>query len=655
MKKITAGFLVIILCLTELPLETLQVRAQSVTVSENTGFADLPDEMDMEMEEYVPEAVSDNTICTPENLELSEADEPDHADVYDNADGENTEPESVAEPPQAAVLTGVTADTYQSIKLIFEMDQSATGYEIYRGIKADESDMTLIRTIADNKTITYTDAGLNTGTTYYYKVRAYVSESDAGQNLYGDFSKTMSATPNLEQVENVKAASESYKSVVISFGSVDGADGYEIYYATSASGSYTLAGKTTGNLGIRFSHTKPALTTGKKYYYKVCAYRMVDGKTVTSPFSSVVNATPTLPEVTLKSVTAINYKTIKISYKKVTGAGGYVIYRSTKSDKGFKKIGTVKKGSTTTFKDKKCKTGVKYYYKVRAYRKVSGKTRYGGYSKVKKGQTGLSKPTQNKPVLTGGDTAFLSWSRVSGAEGYIVYRAENKSGTYKKVMTVSKGAQTSCEIAGQKNGKTYYYKVRAYFTLSGKKKYSPYSDIKKLLFNFYGYENESYTQRAQRIFGTNYYRKYGSKAAAEANMTTITIAVWDFNKTKTAKVTKYVSLTVHKNIAPTVQQIFKEIYEGEEQFPIKSIGGYSWRGDSSNSEHNQGLAIDINPEENYMIDGDTILSGKYWKPGEDPYSIPENSEVVTTMRKYGFFRGIWGDRRDYMHFSYFGT
>ena len=101
--------------------------------------------------------------------------------------------------------------------------------------------------------------------------------------------------------------------------------------------------------------------------------------------------------------------------------------------------------------------------------------------------------------------------------------------------------------------------------------------------------------------------------------------------------------------------IFKEIYEGKEKFPIKSVGGYSWRGNGSTSEHNQGTAIDINPNENYMIDDGRILAGSFWKPKKSKYSIPLNCETVRIMERYGFYRGFWGNRKDYMHFSYFGT
>lgn len=170
----------------------------------------------------------------------------------------------------------------------------------------------------------------------------------------------------------------------------------------------------------------------------------------------------------------------------------------------------------------------------------------------------------------------------------------------------------------------------------------------------YGYKGESTKSKALRIFNTTKKKKYKSAKEAKKYMTTITVKVWDFDSKK-KKVTKTKKMTVHKNIAPTVKKIFAEIYKGKEKFPIRSVSGYSWRGKNSKSEHNWGLAIDINPNENYMIDGKKVLAGKFWRPGKNAYSIKKNGDVVKAMNKYGFKWGHWGKRHDYMHFSYFGN
>jgi len=76
-------------------------------------------------------------------------------------------------------------------------------------------------------------------------------------------------------------------------------------------------------------------------------------------------------------------KQAKLTWKKVDGASGYEIYKATSKDGKYKKVTTIKKGSTKTYTEKKLTSKKTYYYKVRAYRTVSGKKVYSGYSAVK--------------------------------------------------------------------------------------------------------------------------------------------------------------------------------------------------------------------------------------------------------------------------------
>lgn len=169
--------------------------------------------------------------------------------------------------------------------------------------------------------------------------------------------------------------------------------------------------------------------------------------------------------------------------------------------------------------------------------------------------------------------------------------------------------------------------------------------------------DESYDERMARIFGEGVTeRKYASQQQAEQFQTTVSVKVWDINS-KGVKYTRTLQFKIHIALADTIEQIFAEIYANGEKFPIYSIGGYGWRGNTSSSEHCLGTALDINPNENYQCKNDgTALVGNYWKPGVDPYSIPANGIVVKTFEKYGFrWGGTFNSSKDYMHFSYFGT
>ena len=172
--------------------------------------------------------------------------------------------------------------------------------------------------------------------------------------------------------------------------------------------------------------------------------------------------------------------------------------------------------------------------------------------------------------------------------------------------------------------------------------------------------NSSFTKEEKCIFlfGESvkdprlYYN--GDRAAAEADMVDIWIKSWDLKKNG-EKYSREWKLTVHKNLADTVKAIFDEIYNGPEKFPIHEIYCYTWSG---KSEHSIGTAIDINWSENYYCDpyGNAIV-GNFWKPGENPSSIPPGGDVANAFAKYGYIWGInWNSGyKDYMHFSFFGT
>lgn len=164
------------------------------------------------------------------------------------------------------------------------------------------------------------------------------------------------------------------------------------------------------------------------------------------------------------------------------------------------------------------------------------------------------------------------------------------------------------------------------------------------------------------LFGDENKRRFADKAEAEANMTTVSFPVWKLDSSGN-KVSSTASLSIHAALADEVVAIFTEIYNDPEQFPIKDIGGYGWRGDSATGEHNCGTAIDINWNENYQIREGKIEAGSLWQPGTNAYSIDPNGSVVRIFAEHGWSWGgdAWAyssdDREgyhDYMHFSYMG-
>ena len=78
--------------------------------------------------------------------------------------------------------------------------------------------------------------------------------------------------------------------------------------------------------------------------------------------------------------------------------------------------------------------------------------------------------------VTSYNSVEVSWKRVKGVKGYIVYCSDRKNGKYKQVRKTTK---TKVHFSKLKQGKTYYYKVKAYRTADGQPVYGKYSKVVK--------------------------------------------------------------------------------------------------------------------------------------------------------------------------------
>lgn len=185
----------------------------------------------------------------------------------------------------------------------------------------------------------------------------------------------------------------------------------------------------------------------------------------------------TLSKPTVKASSS-SYNSNKLSWNKVKGASGYEVLRATSKTGTYKLVKTITSGSTVSYTDTKLATGKTYYYKVRAYRTVDKKRVYSSYSSIVSAKPVLKTPSVK--LTSGSKKATIKWEKISGASGYEVYRATSKSGKYSKIKTITKNSTVSYVNSSLTKNKTYYYKVRAYRTVNGKKIYSSYSVAKSV-------------------------------------------------------------------------------------------------------------------------------------------------------------------------------
>lgn len=131
---------------------------------------------------------------------------------------------------------------------------------------------------------------------------------------------------------------------------------------------------------------------------------------------------------------------------------------------------------TTSYQAKDLADGVKYTFRVTPYVTIGGKNYYGE-AKVSSAIYTLQKVVMGKVQKASKTKIALKWNNIPGESGYEIAQSTKKSKGYKVIKRI--GANKKTVKLKVKVKKTYYYKVRAYKTVDGKKVYGPWSSAKK--------------------------------------------------------------------------------------------------------------------------------------------------------------------------------
>jgi glutaredoxin len=188
-------------------------------------------------------------------------------------------------------------------------------------------------------------------------------------------------------------------------------------------------------------------------------------------------------KLSLSRVKEKNYHTVRLIWKKINTSKDYEIYRAEK--KSGKYI-SVKKLKSGVYSDSKVKAGKKYFYKIKTTSN-DGKVIWSGTKEI------YVKGTPNRPKLSIKKTKSkwtLTWGIIGdNSKGLQVYMKTSKKGKFVKVNEVNKlkKKRNKKGITGMSGSRssldkkvTYFFKVRTYAVVNGKKVYSRWPKVKKM-------------------------------------------------------------------------------------------------------------------------------------------------------------------------------
>lgn len=261
------------------------------------------------------------------------------------------------------------------------------------------------------------------------------------------------------KVKNLKGSNVD-DGVKLTWKKVAEATGYEIYKMNS-DGEFekieTIDDKTV------VSYTDNAVEAGSTYKYDVRSYT----DTKTGVVYCEANAKG-LSIVHTQITTSNKADGVQVKWTKVPKATKYKVYRKAVANEDEYTLLATVDAAKLSYKDKKVKNGVKYYYYVKP--DTSGTTNVGIHIYLKKQEIDTVTSPKAKQLK-------VSWNKNAKATGYrIRYSTSESFSSYKNIKVTSKDTLTRT-IKSLKANKKYYVKVQSYKTSSGKTYYSAWSDV----------------------------------------------------------------------------------------------------------------------------------------------------------------------------------
>ena len=277
-----------------------------------------------------------------------------------------THPEGVDRDSIKLINTDTT-----SMTLAWDVPTGANYYEVkYWLCDENEDSASTVSTATNSVQIT----GLKKNSRYNIKIYSYrmTSSGYKAGNYYTNKNNLNVLPTKVTGVENTKF----YTSINVAYfewNQSTSGDGYQ-YYIYDNSNKKILSGSTSSS-SLRVESNK--LKKNQFYRIKVRGYvTLANNQVKYGAWSDVVYFVKSPDQkVSVKQ----SGKNIKVSWNKVTGATNYTVYVSNKPNSGYKKVGTVKKTSTTIKKYGKSslKKGKTYYVRIVANKtvKVNGKNK----------------------------------------------------------------------------------------------------------------------------------------------------------------------------------------------------------------------------------------------------------------------------------------
>ncbi|MCI8669386.1 MAG: fibronectin type III domain-containing protein [Lachnospiraceae bacterium] len=263
------------------------------------------------------------------------------------------------------------------------------------------------------------------------------------------------------KVSGIKQSGCTKTQIIIEWNACGGnVDGYEIEKSESNKQSWSLLGKVASS-SIKIN----GLKSGEMYKYRVRAYKVVDGEKLYGYYSDSVVGKTAPDKVRNFRYSQSSSTKIQLKWNSQSGNSGYQIYKYSRNSGKYILLKTITGSSQYSWTNMYLKANTEYKYKIRSYVIINGKNYYGEFSDELKISTAPIRP-KYRLVSNKKGQITVTWDKVDGATGYVLFYKEGKNGTW-KALTNNKFTGNSFTKKNLKSGVKYYFYLRAVNNYNG--------------------------------------------------------------------------------------------------------------------------------------------------------------------------------------------
>ena len=343
-------------------------------------------------------------------------------------------PTNMAKAQEMATVTGIGFSSFPA-KTTFTT-----------GEKLDLTGMTVLAMYSDGTSAVITD----------YTIDGYNNNQVGTQMItigYQGCTAVVSITVVPAKVSGITISSHTDTGYTLTWNSIPDVSYYDIYSYDNITGTSSYLASSTVN---SYSFTD---IPGNVRYYKILAVKDMNGVKYSGEYSDAFAAATPPGKVEGLSVITTTDTTVNLTWGGVSGATGYVIYRSKGTTSSYSYAGST---TSTVYTDMNLSSGTTYSYKVYAY--IVNETIVGEASAAVDTSTAPGKVSLR--LKAGDKKVRLTWSKATGATTYTIYSVD-AAGVSTLLTTVTGESNCTYIAEGLITGVTYNFNIQASRTYNG--------------------------------------------------------------------------------------------------------------------------------------------------------------------------------------------